>query len=376
MNFIPYGLHSIDQEDINEVIKVLKTDWLTTGPKIKEFEDALCNYVGCENAVVVNSGASALDIAVQSLDLPKKSEIITSPFTFVATSNSILYNNHKPVFVDIEKETRNIDPKEIEKKITKKTGAIIYIDYAGHPCEIDEIKEIADNYDLLLIEDASHSIGAEYKGKKIGNFADMTIFSFHPVKNITTGEGGAVLTNNPKYYEKLKMLRNHGINKETKERYGKEAGYEYDMKLLGRNYRITDLQCALGLSQLKKLNLFVREKKRLSETYNKYLSELEFIDIPTNKAYVKHAWHLYTILINDMDRDDIFIKLRKMNIGVNVHYIPIYHFTYYKENFNFKPKNYPVTEEVFHKIISLPLFPTMSSEQQNYVIDNLSKLSK
>jgi len=376
MNFIPYGLHSIDEEDIDETIKVLRSDWLTTGPKVKEFEEALCKYVECKHAVAVNSGTSALDIAVQSLNLPKKSEVITSPFTFVATSNSILYNNLKPVFVDIERETRNIDPKEIEKKITKKTRAIIYVDYAGHPCKIDEIKEIAENHDLSIIEDASHSMGAEYKGKKIGNFADMTIFSFHPVKNITTGEGGAVLTNNYEYYEKLKMLRNHGINKDAKERYGKEAGYEYDMKILGRNYRITDIQCALGISQLRKLDLFVQERKRLSQIYTKYLSELGFVDTPITKDYVKHAWHLYTILINGLDRDDIFTKLRKMNIGVNVHYIPIYHFSYYKENFNFNPKDFPVTEEVFKRIISLPLFPKMSSEQQNYVIDSLSKLNK
>jgi len=376
MEFIPYGLHSIDEEDIQEVIKTLKSDWLTTGPKVNEFEDAICKYVGCKHTVAVNSGTSALDIAVQCLDLPNKSEIITSPFTFVATSNSILYNNLKPVFVDIERETRNIGPKEIEKKITKKTQAIIYVDYAGHPCEIDEIKEIAENHNLSLIEDASHSIGAEFKGKKIGNFADMTIFSFHPVKNITTGEGGAILTNNYEYYEKLKTLRNHGINKDAKERYGNEAGYAYDMTMLGRNYRITDIQCALGISQLKKLDYFVKERKRMSEIYTKYLSELEFIDTPITKDYVKHAWHLYTILINGLDRDNIFAKLRKMNIGVNVHYIPIYKFTYYKENFNFNPKKFPVTEDIFKKIISLPIFPKMNLEQQTYVVDKLYKLIK
>jgi len=227
-----------------------------------------------------------------------------------------------------------------------------------------------------LIEDASHSIGAEFKGKKIGNFADMTIFSFHPVKNITTGEGGAILTNNYEYYEKLKTLRNHGINKDAKERYGNEAGYAYDMTMLGRNYRITDIQCALGISQLKKLDYFVKERKRMSEIYTKYLSELEFIDTPITKDYVKHAWHLYTILINGLDRDNIFAKLRKMNIGVNVHYIPIYKFTYYKENFNFNPKKFPVTEDIFKKIISLPIFPKMNLEQQTYVVDKLYKLIK
>jgi dTDP-4-amino-4,6-dideoxygalactose transaminase len=210
MKYIPYGHQWIDEEDIEEVVEVLKSDWITTGPKIAEFENSLCGYICTKYAVAVNSGTSALDIAVQTLNLPEGSEVITTPFTFVGSSNAILYNNLKPVFADIEKETRNINPNEIRKKITKKTKAIIYVDYAGHPCDIEELKAIATEYDLYLIEDACHAIGAEYKAQKIGDFADMTVFSFHPVKHITTGEGGAVVTNNEEFYNRLKILRNPG----------------------------------------------------------------------------------------------------------------------------------------------------------------------
>ena len=373
MKFIPYGHQWIDKEDIEEVVKVLKSDWITTGPKIEDFENALCKYIGCKYAVAVNSGTSALDIAVQTLNLPRGSEIITTPFTFVATSNAVLYNNLKPVFVDIEKDTRNINPEEIRKKITDKTKAIIYVDYAGHPCDIEEIKDIAEDRDLYLIEDASHAIGAEYKGKKIGNFADMTVFSFHPVKHITTGEGGVVVTNNKEFYEKLKMLRNHGIDKSALDRFGPKAGWAYDLKFLGRNYRITDFQAALGISQLKKLDEFIRRREEIVEMYNEILEDLHEIETPVVKPYVKPAWHIYTVLLNGINRDEFFSKMRERNIGVNVHYIPIYRFSYYQECFNFNPKDFSVTEEVFNKIVTLPLFPKMEEEEVISVINTVKE---
>jgi len=372
-NFLPYGIHYIDEEDIKEVVKVLESDWITTGPKVKEFEDKICDYLGCKYAVAVSSGTAALEIAVQSLDLPKNSEIITTPFTFVADSNAILYNNHKPVFADIREDTRNIDPNEIRKKITKKTKAIIYVDYAGQPCEIDEIREIAQENNLYLIEDAAHALGAEYHGKKVGNFADLTMFSFHPVKHITTGEGGMLTTNDEELYRRLKLLRNHGIDKDAGERYGKNAGYAYDMKLLGRNYRITDFQCALGISQLKKLDKFIERRQTLAKKYNDALKDIKEITIPYVKENVKHVWHLYTILLNGIDRDKFFEYMRNNNIGVNVHYIPVYHFSYYKKYFNFNPNDFPVTEEVFNKIVTLPLFPKMEDEEITYVINTVKE---
>jgi UDP-4-amino-4,6-dideoxy-N-acetyl-beta-L-altrosamine transaminase len=372
MDFIPYGMHWIDEEDINEVANVLRSNWITTGPKIKEFEDALCAYIGCKYCVAVNSGTSALDIAVQSLDLPVGSEIITTPFTFVATSNAIIYNNHKPIFADICSDTFNIDPEDIRRKITKNTKAIIYVDYAGQPCDIRAIKEIADEFDLFLIEDACHAIGAEYEKKKVGNFADLTIFSFHPVKHITTGEGGAVVTDNKQLYEKLSLLRTHGIDKNTMDRFGPDASWAYDMKYLGRNYRITDFQAALGISQLKKLDGFIGRRTELASMYNELLSAIDFVSLPILKNNVKHAWHIFTMLLNkSINRDEFFKYMKSAGIGVNVHYIPAYRHSYYVENFNFHREDFPVTEDTFKRIITLPLFPKMEKDKLEYIVDTI-----
>ncbi len=374
MDFIPYGTQWIDEDDINEVVSVLKSDWITTGPKIKEFEDALCAYVGCNYCVAVNSGTSALDIAVQSLNLPEGSNIITTPFTFVATSNAIIYNGLKPVFADICGDTFNIDPEDIRRKITEDTKAIIYVDYAGQPCDIKAIREIADEFDLYLIEDACHAIGAEYDGIKIGNFADLTIFSFHPVKHITTGEGGAVVTNDEGLYERLSLLRSHGIDKDAQNRYGPDASWAYDMKYLGRNYRITDFQAALGISQLKKLGWFIDKRNELALRYQEILRDVDVVTLPEVKDNVRHVWHLYTILLDgSIDRDEFFKYMRNANIGVNLHYIPVYRHSYYVEKFGIDAEEFPVTEDVFKRIITLPMFPRMSEQQVEYVVTSISQ---
>jgi len=374
MDFIPYGTQWIDDDDINEVVKVLKSDWITTGPKIKEFEDALCSYIGCRHCVVVNSGTSALDIAIQALELPKGSEVITTPFTFVATSNAILYNGLKPVFADICSDTFNIDPEDIRRKITKDTKAIIYVDYAGQPCDIKAIREIADEFDLYLIEDACHAIGAEYEGNKVGNFADLTIFSFHPVKHITTGEGGAVVTDDEGLYERLSLLRSHGINKNAQDRYGPNTSWAYDMKYLGRNYRMTNFQAALGISQLKKLDGFIDMRNELALRYQELLGDVDGFTLPVVKGDVRHAWHLYTILMDgSIDRDEFFKYMRSANIGVNLHYIPVYRHSYYVEKFGIDAEEFPVTEDVFKRIITLPMFPRMSEQQVEYVVTSISQ---
>jgi UDP-4-amino-4,6-dideoxy-N-acetyl-beta-L-altrosamine transaminase len=368
---IPYGKQFIDKKDIKAVESVLKGDWLTTGPKVDEFENAIAKYIGCLHATVVNSGTSALDIAVQTLKIKKGLEIITTPFSFAATSNSIVYNNLVPVFADIEKNTRNIDPEDIKRKITNKTAAIIYVDYAGHPCDINKIKEIAYENDLYLIEDASHAIGSEFNNKKIGNYADMTIFSFHPVKNMTTGEGGAVVTDNNEFNKSLKIFRNHGIDTDLHERQSKK-GYMYDIKELGRNYRITDFQCALGISQLKKLDSFITKRNELANLYKKLLENVDFVETPSNWSNVKNSWHIYTILLKEgIDRDDFFRYMKNNNIGLNVHYIPIYRFSYYKNNYNIDPLDYPITESVFKNIITLPLYPHLKTEYVEYICDKI-----
>jgi UDP-4-amino-4,6-dideoxy-N-acetyl-beta-L-altrosamine transaminase len=369
MSFIPYGRQWIDEDDIKAVEEVLKGDWITTGPKVEEFEHKLASYVGAKHAIAVNSGTSALDIAVACLGIEPGSEVITTPFTFVASSNCLIYNNLKPVFADIEPDSFNINPNEIEKKITSKTKGILYVDYAGQPCKIKELKEIAEKHELYLIEDAAHAIGAEYKGKKVGSFADVTEFSFHPVKHITTGEGGAITTDDDGYAKKLRMLRNHGMDKSAKERFGNKAGYSYDIKILGRNYRITDFQCALGISQLGKLEKFLKQRKEIVKLYNKKLAGIEGIELPKESENCRHAWHLYTILLKKgLDRDEFFTKMREKNIGVNVHYIPVYRFSYYKERFDINERGYPVTNEVFSRILTLPLFSKMKEEEVDNVV--------
>lgn len=374
MDFIPYGKQCIDEDDINEVVKVLRSDWITSGPKIKEFEDAICSYIGCKHCVVVNSGTSALDIAVQALGLPEGSEVITTPFTFAATSNALIYNGIKPVFADITKDTFNISPEDVKRKITKNTKAIIYVDFAGHPCDISELRKIADEYGLYLIEDACHAIGAEYNGVKVGNLADLTIFSFHPVKHITTGEGGAVVTENEELYKLMSLLRTHGIDRDARERYGPEASWAYDMKYLGRNYRMTDIQAALGISQLTKLDRFIESRSELASLYSSMLSNVDFVTTPHTKNGVRHAWHIYTILLDDsINRDEFFKYMRNSNIGVNLHYIPVYRHSYYRNNFDMKYEDFPVAEEIFRRIITIPLYPNMDSTQLEYVVKTIKE---
>jgi UDP-4-amino-4,6-dideoxy-N-acetyl-beta-L-altrosamine transaminase len=376
MDFLPYGLHSLDEEDIKAVVKALKGDWITTGPTIPEFEQTLCDYIGCKHAIVVNSGTSALDIAIATLKLPPGSEVITTPFTFVASANAILYNNCKPIFADIEKETRNINPQEIEKKISDKTKAILFVDFAGHPCEIKEIRELAEKHDLYLIEDAAHALGAEYRGQKIGASSHMTMLSFHPVKHITTGEGGAIVTNDDRFVEPLRQFRNHGLDRTTLDRFGPKAGWAYDVKRLGRNYRMTDFQAILGISQLKKLDSFLSKRERIAQIYNERFAALHQFEIPTVKPYVRHAWHIYTVLVKDLNRDEFYQKMREQNIGVNVQYIPIYHFSYYQDHFNNSAKAYPVTEDVFTRILVLPLFPKMEESDIQRVISTVETIIK
>jgi UDP-4-amino-4,6-dideoxy-N-acetyl-beta-L-altrosamine transaminase len=366
--FLPYGFHWIDNADVKAAVDVLKSDWIIMGPKVKEFEDAICKYVGCKYGVAVNSGTSALDIAVGSLGL-KKGEVITTPFTFVATANSILFNGLKPVFADIKNDTYNINPEEIKKKINKNTKATIYVDFAGQPCDIKEIKEIAEEHDLHLIEDAAHALGAEYNGKKVGTFADITMFSFHPVKHITTGEGGMCVTNNEELARKMRILRNQGVETGARERFEPSASWTYDVKLLGRNYRMTDFQAALGLSQLKKLERFIKRRQELASLYSEKLKNVSSIVLPCTKPNVRHAWHLYTILLDrKVDRNKFIASMRAKNIGVNVHYLPIYSFSYYKENFDFKPKDFSVTEDISSRIVTLPMFPKMSDEDVEDVV--------
>jgi len=373
MQQIPYGRQSIDEEDLRAVNEVLNSEWLTTGPKVEEFERSICDYCGCQHAVAVNSGTSALDIMVQSLELPKGTEVITTPFTFAATSNALLYNGLVPVYADISRDTRNIDPDDIRNKITKNTGAILFVDYAGQPCDITELREICNGHDLFMIEDACHALGAEFQGKKTGSLADMTVFSFHPVKLITTGEGGMVTTNDPGFVKTLRLLRSHGIDKSAYYLSETGASWAYDMVTLGRNYRLTDIQAALGMSQAKKIDFFVHKRTKLSQLYHELLQDIPQIELPVTLENVTHAWHIYTILLKGVKRDAVYSYLKSHNIGVNLHYIPTYHFSYYQQNHPQNPTMFPTTEDVFKRILTLPLYPELREVDVQFIVETLNK---
>jgi len=374
MKYIPYGFHWIDKDDRDAVCRTLKSDWVTQGPAVKSFENALCKYTGAAYAVAVSNGTAALHIACLAAGVTKGDEIITSPLTFVASANCALYCGAKPIFADIEEDTGNIDPSKIKRAITRKTKVLIPVHFAGHPCDMNAVHEIAKNKKLIVIEDAAHALGSRYNGNKIskvgsGVYSDMTTLSFHPVKHITTGEGGAVLTNRKDLYDKLLMLRSHGI---TKDQFVHEPHGEwyYEMQALGYNYRITDIQCALGESQLKKLPDFINRRREIVARYNKAFEHNPYFDVPPEKGYAFSSYHLYPIRLKEQfipARKQIFSGLRKAGIGVQVHYIPVYLQPYY-ERLGYLKGACPKAERFYASEISLPLYPLMKTSDIAFVI--------
>lgn len=375
---IPYSHQNIDDTDVELVVEVLKSGWITQGPKVKEFEEALCKYTGAKYAVVVSSGTAALHIACLAAGIENGDEVVTSPVTFVASANSILYCSGKPVFADVQRDTVNIDPEEIKKRITNKTKAILPVDFAGHPADLESIYEIAKNEGLIIIEDAAHALGSEYNGAKTGScrYSDMTVFSFHPVKHITTGEGGAVMTNSKDLYEKLVMLRNHGITKDQNMMSSCDGQWFYEQQLLGFNYRITDLQCALGISQLKKLDHFLKRRRDIASFYNEAFSDLNIIKLPFEKLEcAKASWHLYFIRLKNYSlRKDVFNQLKDSNIGVQVHYIPVHLQPYYRDKFGYKYGDYPNAEDYYKSTITIPLYPAMEAHEIEHVVDTIKRI--
>jgi len=376
--FLPYGHQWIDNDDIKAVTKVLKTDWITQGPVVDEFENLVSKYCNVSYAVAFSSGTSALHAAAFAAGVSTGDEVITTPITFVADGNCALYQRGTVKLADIKNDTYNINPEHVKKVITSKTKSLIPVDFAGQPCDLDEINQIAKDYNLTVIEDAAHALGAEYKGKKIGGLSDMTVLSFHPVKAITTGEGGMVLTNNMDYYEKLQIFRTHGITKDTKKLLKNEGPWYYEMQHLGYNYRLTDFQCALGITQLKKLDKFINRRREIVQRYNNAFKELTELVTPFEKTYVRSAYHLYVIQLQleklTGDRKKIFDALRAENIGVQVHYIPIHYQPYYQQNLGYKKGNFPNAERYYDRAITLPLFPLMSTDDVDSVIEAVHKV--
>lgn len=370
---IPYGRQTIEDDDIQAVVDVLKSDYLTTGPKIAEFEQIVADYVGAKYAVAISNGTSALHAACFASGIGPGDEVITTPLTFAASANCVLYCGGTPVFADVDARTYNIDPEDIQKKITDKTRAIIAVHLAGQPCDMDEIHSIAHEHNLIVIEDGAHALGSVYKGKKIGSLSDMTTFSFHPVKPITTGEGGMIVTNNESLYKKLLLFRSHGITRDDSLMNRNDGPWFYQQLDLGYNYRITDIQCALGCSQMKKLDRFLKRRKEIVMRYNEAFAGCDNIVTPYQLPETESGWHLYIVQIKNHDRKKVFETLRDRGIGVNVHYIPVYMHPYYQEN-GYENVHCRNAEEVYSHIISLPLYPGLSIEQQEYVIRTLKDI--
>lgn len=370
---IPYGKQSIDQSDIDAVTEVLQSDFITTGPKISEFEKAVCDFTGAKFAVAVSSGTAALHCAMFAAGIKGGDEVIVTPMTFAASSNAILYCGGTPVFADVLPGSLLLDPAEVINKITKKTKAVVAVDYAGQPCDYDALRGICSEHGLVLISDACHSLGGAHKGEKVGTLADMTVLSFHPVKHITTGEGGMILTDNADFAGRMKMFRGHGISTDYRQREEKGSWF-YEMVELGYNYRITDFQCALGISQLKKLSNWIIRRQEIAHIYDEAFTGNHSIVPIAKSPEVSHAYHLYVVRIEKGDRNSIFTGLRNSGIGVNVHYIPVHLHPYYRKTFGTGEGLCPVAEEAFKKIISLPMFPGLKNEELKSVIGTLVKL--
>jgi perosamine synthetase len=378
---LPYGRQSLDDADIQAVVEVLKSDWLTTGPKVGEFEERFAAWVGARHAVSFSSGTAALHGSAFAARLEPGDEAITTPLTFCATANCILYQGATPVFADVSPDTLNLDPGEVSRKLSARASsrvkAIMAVDYAGHPAALDELGEMAKTHGALLIEDACHALGAEYRGKRVGGIADMTVFSFHPVKHLTTGEGGMVTTNDARLAETLRRFRNHGISSEARER--QEAGqWFYEMVLLGFNYRLTDIACALGLSQLTKLGPNLARRREIAAQYTAAFRDVPELIPPSVRAEVNPAWHLYPIRLDStkltVDRGQIFRALRAENIGVSVHYIPVHLHPYYRHEFGHRDGECPVAEAAYERLISLPMFHGMTDADVEDVVGAVSKV--
>lgn len=368
-SFLPYSTQWITDEDIEAVVETLKSPYLTTGPKVKQFEDTVANYVGAKYAVSFSNGTAALHGACYAAGVTVGDEVITTPITFAASANCARYMGADVVFADIDEKTYNIDPIDIERKITAKTKAIVAVDFTGQPVDIDTIMEIAKDKNIVVIEDGAHSLGADYKDRKVGVTADMTMFSFHPVKPVTTGDGGVIVTNNKEYYEKLLMFRGHGI---THTEYAEEqGGWYYEMVDLGYNYRMTDIQAALGISQMMKLDQFIQKRQQLAALYTNKIKDIDPLTAPYQLENTKSGWHLYSVQLDTeklgKTRKQVFEELRAANIGVHVHYIPVYWHPYY-QGLGYERGLCPVAEKWYTQALTLPLHPQMSETDINEVL--------
>jgi UDP-4-amino-4,6-dideoxy-N-acetyl-beta-L-altrosamine transaminase len=369
--FIPYGRHTIDQADIDAVTTVLQGDWLTTGPAVDDFEHALERVTGAPTTAV-NSGTAALHCAYAAAGLGPETELVTTPMTFVATAAAALHLGATVRFADVSDDTLNLDPQHAEELCGPATRAITAVDFAGHPADLAMLRQVVDRHDALLIEDAAHSLGGSYRGQPVGSIADLTTFSFHPVKTITTAEGGAVASLSQELLEKVQRFRNHGLVREPeKQRYGSEGDWHQEVHRLGLNYRLPDVLAALGRSQLNKLEQFVIRRRELVDRYNELLVEVSGIRLPIRRDDVEPAWHLYPIRILEERRRHVFDYLRSQAIGVQVHYLPVHRHPVF-EDLGYANGSCPVAEKAYEELLSLPLHPQITDSQQDRIVEQLS----
>ena len=369
---LPYGHQSIDDADIAAVVEVLHSDWLTTGPVVPRFEEAVAAFAGARYGVAVSSGTAALHAAMFAAGIGPGDEVIVPPITFVATANAVVFQGATPVFADVEPETLLLNPAAAEARITPRTKAIVAVDYAGQPCDYEALSAIARNHGLTLIADACHSLGATYRGRPVGTLADLTVFSFHPVKHITTGEGGMVVTDRADFRARMAGFRNHGIDTDHRQR-AERGSWFYEMQDLGYNYRITDFQCALGLSQLAKLPEWIVRRRELAQYYDSALADVSTMCPLRRRADVEHAYHLYVVRLDfaglKPDRQTVFRSFRECGVGVNVHYIPVHLHRYYRQRFGTGPGLCPIAEQAYERLLTLPLFPVMTGQDVQRVLD-------
>ena len=375
LSFLPFHAPDITESEVGAVAETLRSGWLTTGPKVKQFQRDFCQYTGATHAVAVNSGTAALHLALDAIGIKEGDEVIVPTMTFTATAEVVLYFKARPVLVDCEPDTLNIDTDQIESKITPKTKAIIPVHLGGRPCRMDRILEIASKYRLKVIEDAAHALPARHQDRMIGTIGDITCFSFYVTKPITTGEGGMATTNNPEWAERMQIMSLHGISKDAWNRYTAEGSWYYEVLFPGYKYNMTDIAAALGIEQLKKCDRFWQARQQIAQIYSDELADSPEIQTPGICSENQHAWHLYVIQLNlgrlRIGRREFIEHLKEKRIGTSVHFIPLHLHPYYREAFGYGRQDFPTASAAFEKIVSLPIFPAMTEEQIYYAVSSL-----
>jgi len=376
--FLPFSRPAISSREIAAVTKTLRSGWITMGPKVHEFEEAFMKAVGARHAVAVSSCTAAMHTALAAAGVGAGDEVVTSPFTFTATANVVVLLGAKPVFADIEPDTFNLDPEEVEKRVTQKTKAIIPVDYGGHPCEMSAMRELAASKDAFLLEDAAHSFGATYGGKPVGSLADATAFSFYTTKNLTTGDGGMLTTDDGTLADRVRILRLHGISRDAWKRYTAAGDWYYEVEEAGFKYNMTDIAAAMGLVQLRRAAQLHRRRRTRAQYLAKGLRDLATVTLPVERKGVGHAWHLFPILLDPkrlrIDRGKFIEALRAENVGTSVHFIPLHLQPFYRRRFRYGRGDFPVAESVYERTVSLPFFATMTDAEADDVIDAVSKV--